>query len=360
MLYLIQFYRNVCANVSQRFPGCPKGETNVKQVSVRDIARQAGVSTSTVSHVLNKTRYVSPEITERLNHIIEETGYRQNMLARAMRRGTTNTIGIIIPKIDPGYFYGLALRQIEGLTRENGYRLLIRTSGDDPAQEQESIRQLLEWKVDGIILVPSNNDYDYSQIPCPVVLMDREPHIKTVSGFYVDNYEITCRAMQLLIGAGHGHIAFMGAVPRFAPTVNRVKGYRDMLRAAGIPLREAYIRCGPTTQEEGTRVMRTLLEETDVTAALIASSPLTVGAMNYINAHGIPVPERMAIVSFGNYEWMPLCNPPLDGIMQPNREIGMRAAQRMLEMLSDPQDRRVITENLKCTYIAGRSVSKAP
>ena len=331
-----------------------------KGISIKDIAVRAGVSTGTVSHVLNQTHYVTPETEERVRQAIAETGYRQNIIARAMRRGSTSTIGIIIPKIDPGYFYGRALSRIGKRLEQSGYHLLIRTSGDQPQQEQESIRALLEWKVDGIIMVLSDNNYDYSRIPCPVVLIDREPNLKTVSGFYVDNYEITCRAMQRLIEAGHRKIGFMGAVPRFAPTMNRIRGYRDMLINAGLPVEDKLICCSPTTQEEGARSIQYLLEETTATAVLLASSPLTVGAMNYINSHGIRIPERISLVSFANYEWMPLCNPPMDGIKQPNAEIGLRAAERMLEILADPSDTRIVTENLKCTYIEGKSVYCVP
>lgn len=329
-----------------------------KRVSMTDVAKRAGVSTSTVSHILNNTRYVSPEITQRVKRAVEETGYRQNMLARAMRRGKTNTIGIIIPKINPGHFYGQALSEIEACLGGQGYRLLIQASGDDPVREQEAVQQLLEWNVDGILLVPSDNDYDYSVIPCPVVLMDREIHLQTVSGFYVDNYGITCQAMRRLIGCGHRRIGFVGAVPRFAPTVNRVRGYRDTLAEAGLPVEEALICCDKATQEAGERLTRQLVERERVTAVLIGSSPMTVGGMRYINASGIRVPEQLAIVSFANYEWTPLCNPPLDGIVQPNREIGRCAAEKMLALLRQPENEPVVTQLLPCTYVAGGSVEK--
>ena len=133
-----------------------------------------------------------------------------------------------------------------------------------------------------------------------------------------------------------------------------------MLTSAGLPVEDRLICCGPTTQEEGAHSIQYLLEETPATAVLLASSPLTVGAMNYINSHNISVPERISLVSFANYEWMPLCNPPMDGIKQPNAEIGLRAAERMLEILADPDDKRIVTENLKCTYIEGKSVYCVP
>ena len=327
-------------------------------VSMADIAEQAGVSVSTVSHVLNKTRYVSPEITERVERIMAETGYRQNMLARAMRQGKTNTIGIVIPSIAAGEFYSVALNAIEKRMSGEGYHMIIHASGNDAKQEQAAIRHLLGWNVDGMIITPSNPDYDYSQIPCPVVLMDRESNIKSVSGFYIDNYTVSCQAIRHFLENGHRKIAFLSSRPYFSRTVNRLKGYRDTLAEAGIPYREEYVRCAGLVSNEkmGEEMARYLINETDVTAALICASPLTVGTMRYLNANAIPVPDRLSIISFSNYTWMPLCSPPLVGIAQPNREIGEQVAERMLQLLRDPDDKEAVSKWLPCTLMPGSSV----
>ena len=326
------------------------------KVTIRDVAAAAGVSATTVSHVLNATRYVSPGIIERVKNAVSATGYKQNMLAKAMRQGKSRTIGIIVHSVNVGNFYGNALHEIEEIMKGGGYDLLIRASHNDAHQQEMAIEKLLSWNVDGMIIVPSDNDYDYSQIPCPVVLIDREPKQKTVSGFFIDNYDITRTAMSDLIQHGHRHIAFMGAVPKFSPTMDRVRGYRDALREAGLPSGDDYMCCSDVTQEMGAEWMRYLLNETDVTAALIASSPMTVGAMSYIHAQNIPIPGRMAIVSYGDYDWMPLCNPPLNGILQPNKEVGRLAAQHLLSMLNDPEHTPFVSRRLKCTYIKGKSV----
>ncbi len=327
-------------------------------VSMSDIAEQAGVSVSTVSHVLNKTRYVSPEIAERVERIMAETGYRQNMLARAMRQGKTNTIGIVIPSIAAGEFYSVALNAIEKRMSNEGYHMIIHASGNDARQEQAAIQHLLGWNVDGIIITPSNPDYDYSQIPCPVVLMDREPNIKSVSGYYIDNYTVTCQAMRNFLGNGHTRIAFLSSRPYFSRTVNRLKGYRDTLAEAGIPFRKEYVRCAGLVSSEkmGEEMARYLIEETDVTAAFICASPLTVGLMRYLNTHNISVPDRLSIIGFANYTWMPLCNPPLVCIKQPNREIGEHVAERMLQLLKNPDDKEPVSKWLPCTIMPGRSV----
>ena len=326
------------------------------KVTIRDVAARAGVSATTVSHVLNETRYVSPEVVQRVRDAVSVTGYKQNMLAKAMRQGKSHTVGIIVNSVNVGNFYGKALHEIEKIMNIGGYDLLIRATRNDARQQETAIEKLLSWNVDGMIIVPADNDYDYSRIPCPVVLIDREPKRKNVSGFFIDNYDITRTAMADLIAHGHRYIAFMGAVPRFSPTTDRVRGYRDALREAGLPCGDDYMCCSDATSEKGEEWMRYLLDETEVTAALIASSPMTVGAMSCIHARNIPVPERMAIVSFGDYDWMSLCNPPLNGILQPNKEVGRLAAQHLLSLLNDPEHTPMVSQQLKCTYIMGKSV----
>lgn len=323
-------------------------------VSITDIARIAGVSTSTVSHVLNKTRYVSPEITERVMQAVAQTDYRKNRLARALRQNKTNTIGIVLPSLHAGTYYGKSLEAIEKELSAHGYNIIMQASANNPKREQDAIDYLLSWNVDGMIIILSNNDYDYSQLPCPVVLIDRAPNQKTVSGFYVDNYSITCQAMEHIIEKGHRKIAFMSPVPIFAPTVHRYEGYKDTLEKHGMSFRNEYICMGAATMEDGEKFAEYLTTKTHADAVLIASSPMTVGAMSCWNLHGVKIPEDLGVVTFANYDWMPLSNPQLSGIIQPNRLIGEKAAQQLLRQLAG--EKEIVSEFLPCKYFEGKSL----
>ena len=191
-----------------------------ERISITDIARLAGVSSSTVSHVLNQTRYVSPEITERVMKIVADTGYHKNRLACSLRQKRTNTIGIILPSLNAGTYYGKSLEAIEKELSAHGYNLIMKASSNNPQAEKDAIEYLLSWKVDGIIIVLSDNGYDYSQVPCPVVLIDRAPEKQTVSGFYIDNYTITCQVMEQMLQKGYrkeaiiNYIALLGWAPK--------------------------------------------------------------------------------------------------------------------------------------------------
>ena len=269
-----------------------------ERISITDIARLAGVSSSTVSHVLNQTRYVSPEITEKVMQIVADTGYHKNRLACSLRQKRTNTIGIII--------------------------------------------------------VLSDNGYDYSQIPCPVVLIDRAPEKQTVSGFYIDNYSITCQVMEQMLQKGYRKIALISPTPQFAPTMHRIQGYQDTLAKHGLPLRQEHICYGVATIDDGRRAARCIARETDADAVLILSSPMTVGAMSYWNENGVRIPQDLGVMTFADYDWIRLSNPQLCGVIQPNRLIGECAAQQIYRHLQG--DKKIITRFLPCQYLAGESL----
>ena len=325
-----------------------------EHVSMTDIARIAGVSTSTVSHVLNKTRYVSPEITKRVMAAVKETDYRKNSLARALRQSKTNTVGIILPSLHAGTYYGKSLEAIEKELSAHGYNLIMQASANDPHREQKAIDYLLSWNVDGMIIVHCNNDYDYSLLPCPVVLIDRAPNQETVSGFYVDNYNITCQVMEHMIEKGYRKIALISPVPVFAPTVHRFKSYKETLEKHGLPFLNDYICLGEATIEDGERFAEYLTQRTDADAVLITSSPMTVGAMSYWNEHDIHIPNDIGVMTFANYDWMPLSNPQLCGIIQPNRRIGELAAKQLLKHLQGENE--IVSQFVPCKYLEGKSL----
>lgn len=325
-----------------------------ERISITDIARLAGVSSSTVSHVLNQTRYVSPEITQKVMQIVADTGYHKNRLACSLRQKQTHTIGIILPSLHAGTYYGKSLEAIERELSAHGYNLIMKASYNDPQAEKDAIEYLLSWKVDGIIIVLSDNGYDYSQVPCPVVLIDRAPEKQTVSGFYVDNYSITCEVMERMIQKGYQKIALITPKPIFAPTTHRIQGYQDTLEKHGLPIRQEHICYGLPTMDDGRRAARCIARETDADAVLILSSPMTVGAMSYWNENGVRIPQDLGVMTFADYDWIRLSNPQLCGVIQPNRLIGECAAQQIYRHLQG--DKKIITRFLPCQYLAGESL----
>ena len=323
-------------------------------VSIADVARIAGVSISTVSHLINGTHYVSPETAARIQQAIEATGYRQNLLARALRARRTGNVGIILTSVNPGNFYGRTLTGIESVLDAAGFRMIVSASGDDPERENDAINSMLAWHVDGLILVPSSLDRPYSRIPCPTVLIEREVADREVSDFYSDNAPVAAQAVLRMADAGRKNIALICPIPRFRPTMDRLAGYKAGLVQAGLPIREELMLFGQPVAETGAALMTRLLNETDADAAIITSSPMTVGAVRTLNDRNIPIPGRMSLFTFANYEWTPMCNPPLDGAMQYNREIGIAAARRLLKQMDG--DSTVEIRGFPATYLRGKSI----
>ena len=343
------FHRNVCAIVFfERF------DIMKERISITDIARLAGVSSSTVSHVLNQTRYVSPEITERVMKIVADTGYHKNRLACSLRQKRTNTIGIILPSLNAGTYYGKSLEAIEKELSAHGYNLIMKASSNNPQAEKDAIEYLLSWKVDGIIIVLSDNGYYYSQVPCPVVLIDRAPEKQTVSGFYIDNYTITCQVMEQMLQKGYRKIALISPTPQFAPTMHRIQGYQDTLAKHGLPLRQEHICYGVATIDDGRQFAQRIAHNTDADAVLILSSPMTVGAMSYCNENGVRIPQDLGVMTFADYDWIRLSNPQLCGVIQPNRLIGECAARQIYRQLQG--NKEIVTQFLPCQYFEGKSL----
>ena len=343
------FHRNVCAIVFfERF------DIMKERISITDIARLAGVSSSTVSHVLNQTRYVSPEITERVMKIVADTGYHKNRLACSLRQKRTNTIGIILPSLNAGTYYGKSLEAIEKELSAHGYNLIMKASSNNPQAEKDAIEYLLSWKVDGIIIVLSDNGYDYSQVPCPVVLIDRAPEKQTVSGFYIDNYTITCQVMEQMLQKGYRKIALISPTPQFSPTMHRIQGYQDTLAKHGLPLRQEHICYGVATIDDGRQFAQRIAHNTDADAVLILSSPMTVGAMSYWNENGVRIPQDLGVMTFADYDWIRLSNPQLCGVIQPNRLIGECAARQIYRQLQGHKE--IVTQFLPCQYFEGKSL----
>lgn len=312
---------------------------NNRRASIKDVAKLAGVSTATVSHVLNKTRFVSEEVTGKVLSALKETGYQSNHIARALRRNKTFTIGVIIPDIINPFFSNL-INNIELTLNREGYNIILCHSRDDLTRELENFRTLRSLAVDGIIVAPASPTFDYASLDVygqtPVVFVDRRPNLPEYSGVFYNSYDICRYAIKELIHSGHRRIGCMLGEIRFSATHDRLKGYIEALERSGIPVREEYILTAPTTVESGYQNMELLLKNTDVTSVFVANSRMCIGAMRYLNEQRIPVPGKIAMIGFAAGEWAEISSPPLTTVREPISDMGIATANLLLERLKDP------------------------
>ncbi|WP_438488577.1 LacI family DNA-binding transcriptional regulator [Streptomyces sp. S186] len=318
-----------------------------------DVARRAGVSVATVSHVVNDTRPVRPDTRAAVLAAIEELGYTHNTLARSLVTSRTRSIGLAVSAIGNPYFTEI-LQGVEAGALEAGYSLLIADPHDDPRHERKVVRLLHERRVDGVIVAPSaepDGMVDYlTKREVPTVFLDR---------LVGDGFDQVCaesagpvrRLVEHLAGAGHTRIGLIAGLPGLSTTTERVEGYRAGLRARGLPFAPELLAGGNSEAESARDATRRLLAATEPPTALVtANNAMTIGALQALRALGLEVPRDIALACFDDFSWADLFTPRLTAIAQPSRELGAAAVRLLLERLDAP-DRPPRTVRLPCTFV---------
>jgi LacI family transcriptional regulator len=310
-------------------------------VTMADVARTAGVSTTTVSHVLNGTRPVSPTTVERVEAAIAQTGYSQNTIARALARARTQSLGLAINGLSNPYFSDViaAVEEEAGRAR---HVLLLGDTRDDPEHELVIVRALVQRRVDGLLLAPSAGAAELAlpylaKQELPVVLLDRFVEGAPLDQVGAENIEPTAGLVDHLVGLGHRRIALVVGTPGLSTTDERVAGYRQGLSRHGLPMDAALIAPGGSQREAARTAAHQLLDLADPPTAIIsANNAMTIGIMRALADRGLRVPDDLALVAFDDFEWADLFAPRLTVVRQPTDELGHRAVQMLLERLEDP------------------------
>nr|WP_154744376.1 LacI family DNA-binding transcriptional regulator [Pseudomonas karstica] len=304
-----------------------------------DVAKLAGVSTSTVSHVLNGTRKVSPQTVQAVQGAIRQLGYIPNTLARSLARSTTNTIGVAISALSNHYF-SETVHAIETECAKHGFMMLFVDTHDDPEQELRVITALHHRRVDGIILAPSTGSLALAYLQAnsiAAVLVDRMVD-DSFDQVGVENTQSTQALVAHLIEHGHRRIGFVAGRAGLGTTDERVAGYQAALQAAGLPQDPALLVNGGSNSEPARQVTRQLLAlSSPPTAIMTGNNLMTLGVMHALRDAGIEVPRQMALVGFDDFDWADFFVPRLTLIAQPVQELGARAVSLLLERMASPK-----------------------
>ncbi|RRO18270.1 LacI family transcriptional regulator [Saccharopolyspora rhizosphaerae] len=307
--------------------------------TMADVARVAGVSTATVSHVINGTRTVREETRQAVEAAIAETGYSPNTLARSLATGGTRSIAVVMSAISNPYF-GQVLQGIESEAVRQGYTLLLADPHDDPEHELTVVRSMRERQVDGVILAPSAEPdralkyLDSQQVP--VVLADRlgDDRYDQVGP---ENSEPTARLVDHLAELGHDRIAMVSGLGGLTTTEERLRGYQDGLARNGLDFDEELAVEGASASDRAARATAGLLARRPApTAVITANNSMTIGAMQAISEAGLRVPDDVALVGFDDFPWADWFSPRLTVIAQPSAQIGTTAARLLLRRIADP------------------------
>jgi LacI family transcriptional regulator len=298
--------------------------------TIADVARLAGVATSTVSHVLNGTRFVSAETTSAVREAVRALGYAPNTVARALARSTTNTIGLAISSTKNRYFSDV-INAIEEECSKLGMMVLLANTRDDPECEFEMVAALHQRRVDGIIIAPScglnNSALTYlREQRIPSVMVDRLPDV-ALDGVGVENRQSLAAMVAHMVGHGHERIGFLAGQSNFTTALERADGFRDGLRAHGLPVDEARISIGHTDLATARDAATRLLTAAEPVTALIGGNNLTtIGIMLAAQDCSMRVPADLAVAGFDDFDWADAFEPRLTAMVQPCHEIGRMAA----------------------------------
>lgn len=322
--------------------------------TVKDVADLAGVSTATVSRVLNNHPQVAGETRSRVLWAVEKLGYRPSRVARRLRMGGSQILGLIISDIANPFFTSV-VRGIEDVAYANEYSLLLCDSDEDPAKEELYINVLLAEKVAGAIISPTDEYSTTCKIFVeggrPVVAMDRRLRSLDVDTVIVDNVRGAYEAVSHLIRLGHRRIGLIGGPVHITTGRERLEGYEKALTEQAIGLDEGLIKIGDFKQDSGYRRACELLEMDDPpTAIFTANNLMTLGALNAIHEKGLNIPWDVAIVGFDDMPWAPSLDPPLTAVAQPTYELGRTAANLLLQRIAD-KDREIVEMKLEPTLI---------
>lgn len=308
--------------------------------NIRDVAKRAGVTPSTVSRVINDSGYVSQKTRERVEAAIKELGYVPNMLGPSLRFQQTMTLAVVVTDIT-NPFWTTVTRGVEDVAQENGYSTILCNTDESEAKQDQYLYMLLRRRIDGILLVPACSDPTSIELikkqGIPVVMIDRQVPNVDVDVVRADSEEGAYQLTQHLLSLGHCHIAMLAGPENVSTSIDRINGYQRALVDAGIKAQDDLIFWGEFTQEAGYRNAQVVIDmDPSPTAIFAANNFIAIGAMQALKEKGLRIPEDIALVSIDDIPPAYTMEPFLTVATQPAKEIGQQATQLLLERIKNP------------------------
>src|SRR3954453_11983139 len=307
-------------------------------VSIKDIARLAGVSHSTVSRALHKSPLIPPATAQRIQQIAQEQGYTASAVARSLVTRRTQAIGVVVTSIaDP--FNGDVVAGIEEVANERGYSVILATSQADPDRELAVVRACQERRVDGILVASSRVGALYvpllSELEVPIVLLNNQHQGDFAYSVRIDNIHGMSLATDHLLDLGHKDIAYVGDRFGLYSDEERFAGYRQALEARQIPLNQELVVRGDGKADEGATALDHVLKaRSRPTAVACYNDATALGVMHHAEELGISVPADLSVTGFDDIPFAAFTRPSLTTVRQPRRDMGRRAMRLLFALLN--------------------------
>jgi len=331
----------------------------MSQVSIKDIAREASVSHSTVSRALSNSPLVSEETRVRIQHLAREMGYSPDAQARSLVKGRTHTIGVVVTTIaDP--FIAEVVQGIEITAHDHGYSVILASSSFEPERELDAVEMLRSKRVDGLIVTSSRVGAIYlehlERLAVPVVLVNnhREETGRYTFSIGVDNQHGGCLAVQHLTDLGYRRIGYVTGPANHSSNVGRLEGYRQALASAGITFDPVLVVPGNGRSDGGERALPVLMRLKPPPTAVFCYNDMTaIGLLRAAKEAGLSVPQHLAVVGFDDIPFSSYVHPSLTTVAQPKFEMGEQAVQMVLELMTACD---VPTERTSNDFVQGQLI----
>lgn len=318
-------------------------------VTIRDVARQAGVSVATVSRFINQNAPVSPEVAERLDKVMTELRYVPHAAARHLASRKTRVVGLLLNNLHNDFFVPL-LNGVEAVVRQKGYNLIIATYHADSRNQMNP--PIGPHNTDGLLVFSDGLfDEDLANLNAsgfPMVLVHRTPPPTTnIPSVTVENIEITHHLVDHLIKMhGRRRIMFLRGPEYQEDSLKREAGYRSALQANGIPFDESLVLNGEFERDIAYQVMDHFLgngNRVAFDAVFTGDDDAAIGVLRALHKHGLKVPEDVAVIGFDDLGFAPFLNPPLTTVRAPTESVGRIATERLFALLENQTTDEVVT-----------------
>jgi LacI family transcriptional regulator len=316
------------------------GKNPIREVTIFDVAEEAGVSYSTVSRVLNNKENVNAETRERVLQVMTQLGYVGNATARSLAGGSSRVIGLLVDHLNTEYM-GEIIRGIDEVLENNDYNLMLYTTHRQKTREAAYVTKLTHGFADGLILIVPRNEKAYldtlQQRKFPYVLIDYQGYNRHVPSIMTTNKKGAYDATTYFIATGHRRIGFITGEMAYGCAIERLAGYRAALEDHGLPFDEALVSEGNFLQPRGHYCTQELLNLAEPPTALFVSNDvMAFGAMEAARERGLRIPDDLSIIGFDDIPQAAHVHPPLSTVRQPLEEMGRRAATLLLQFIANP------------------------